>query len=81
MTELIDDKLLSMRFIADDRGMTPRGVRNQIARGVFPQPDLNIGGLNFWRASTYRAWKARAVAGEFAAVRDPRRNSRAPEAA
>jgi hypothetical protein len=64
--DIIHDQLLPTSFITADRDLTDRGLRKQISRGAFPAPDANIGGKNFWRASTYRKWKVAALAGEFA---------------
>lgn len=65
-TALIGDRFLDVKFILSDRSIGDRGLRKEVARGAFPRPDANIGGRNFWRASTYARWKEEALAGKFA---------------
>ncbi len=60
-----DDGFVFMYEITHDLKMTDRGVRKWITAGRFPRPDGNLNGRNFWKASTYRRWKADALAGKF----------------
>lgn len=59
------------RQILDDLQITDRCLRQWIARGKFPAPDVNINGRNAWLDETYSAWKADARAGKYSQQRRP----------
>jgi predicted DNA-binding transcriptional regulator AlpA len=65
------DRFVYMSDVCRDVGVTDRCVRKWIVRGIFPQPDANLRGRNCWRLSTFRAWKADALAGKYRAERNP----------
>ena len=54
-----------------DIGITDRGRRKMISRGVIPEPDGYFAGKAFWRASRYAAFKADLLAGKFGQCRRP----------
>jgi hypothetical protein len=64
-----------------DLGITDRGRRKMIARGVIPQPDGYFAGRAFWRASRYAAFKAEMLAGKHGHPRRPGGTSSEPQAA
>ena len=65
---LLDDPLLPTAFIIGDRLIGDRALRKQVKAGRFPPPSCNIAGMNYWRASVYREWKAAALMLGFTAV-------------
>jgi hypothetical protein len=74
--DVLDDPLLPTAFITADRSIGDRALRKQVMEGRFPPPSCNIGGMNYWRASVYRAWKAAALSGKFARVSNLARRER-----
>jgi hypothetical protein len=53
------------REIDQDLGITDRGRRKLIARGVLPPPQGYFGGRAFWLAAQYEAFKAEVLAGKY----------------
>lgn len=51
------DALIYGPQIDVDLGITDRGRRKMIQRGVIPRPDGYFGGRSFWRVATYCAFK------------------------
>ena len=79
-----DDALIDRPFIAKDCHSSSRTTKNWEHRGILPRPDTQILGRDFWRLGTYRAWKARVLAGDFKgpiARRTPQRPTRCSRAA
>jgi hypothetical protein len=66
--------------IAAQLNYTGRGLRKLIARGVFPKPDGNLCGRDFWRAENYRHFQVDLFAGKFRLERRPRNLSSQPRA-
>ena len=65
------DRLLFMRDVRADIGVTDRAIRKWIAKGTFPQPDANLRGRNCWRMTTFLSWKADVLAGKYSQRRRP----------
>jgi hypothetical protein len=55
-----------------ENGVGDRCLRKWIARGLFPIPDGNLAGRNWWHASTYERWLDDVAAGKFRQDRRPR---------
>jgi predicted DNA-binding transcriptional regulator AlpA len=51
-----DDRLLSVRQMAELAGISERTFWRFIATGVFPPADYRVGRLTRWRVSTFRSW-------------------------
>jgi hypothetical protein len=66
-----DDSLVYGSQVDRDLGISDRGRRKMIARGVIPQPDGYFGGRAFWRAATYAAFKQQLLAGKLGRPRRP----------
>jgi hypothetical protein len=66
-----DDAVIYGPQIDRDLGITDRGRRKMISRGVLPPPDGYLGGRAFWRASRYAAFKAELFGGKHGQQRRP----------
>lgn len=61
-----DSEIVWGHIILKDVCITDRGLRKWIAGGIFPKPDGNLNGRNFWKRETYKRWQADVLAGKYA---------------
>jgi len=70
-------RIFSGRICAEN-SIGDRALRKWVQRGVFPPPDGNLFGRNYWNAATYHQWLADVAAGKYRLARRPG-NLRNPE--
>jgi hypothetical protein len=75
---IVDATRIFAARICAENSIGDRALRKWIQRGVFPKPDGNLLGRNFWNAATYRQWLADVAAGKLAQTRRPNRSASRP---
>jgi hypothetical protein len=78
-TPIVDATRIFAARVCSENSIGDRALRKWIQRGVFPPPDGNLLGRNFWNAATYHQWLADVAAGKYRLARRPG-NLRNPEA-
>ncbi len=68
---VVDATRIFAARICAENSIGGRALRKWIQRGVFPKPDGNLLGRNFWTVSTYRQWLADVDAGKYRLARRP----------
>lgn len=70
-TSAVDATRIFAARVCSENSIGDRALRKWIQRGVFPPPDGNLFGRNYWNAATYHQWLADVAAGKYRLARRP----------